>query len=258
MHVTSTNPARFCAGSAVQLRQRNPTDAGRRRARAGGIGAAAEEPRIERRRFGGIDGERRLCPSPRRRAAGTARRLRISVARRADGRPLRGGRAQAFRRRHRGLLRRGSRQRPFDRMADELVDTPRVAEANFDLLRMHVHVDPARMDVEPQRVRGLPVVMQDVAIRFAQCVLQHAIADEAAIDEIYWPPPCAYAERTANPVRRTPPRPHRPRRLRDDASAVLTRACRPPPRRCTTRPLCCSVKAAAGCASATRRNASSQ
>ena len=37
--------------------------------------------------------------------------------------------------------------------------------------------------VEPQRVRRLAVVMQHVAIRFAQRVRQHAVAHEAAVDE---------------------------------------------------------------------------
>ena len=36
---------------------------------------------------------------------------------------------------------------------------------------------------EPQRVRRLAVVMQDVAIGLAQRVREHAVADEAAVDE---------------------------------------------------------------------------
>ncbi len=68
-------------------------------------------------------------------------------------------------------------------MLDELVDGAGFAEAHLALLRVHVDVDVPRLEREPQRVRRLAVVMQHVAVRFAQRVRQHAIADEAAVDE---------------------------------------------------------------------------
>ena len=54
--------------------------------------------------------------------------------------------------RHR--LGRG-RDRPRDRVQYELVNARRVAEAHFDFRRMHVDIDPPRIDVEMQAVHRL-------------------------------------------------------------------------------------------------------
>ena len=48
---------------------------------------------------------------------------------------------------------------------------------------MHVDVDESRIDAEPKRVSRLPVVVQHVAVRLAQRMGKHAIADEAAVDK---------------------------------------------------------------------------
>ena len=63
------------------------------------------------------------------------------------------------------------------------MNAARIAKAHFDLLRVHVHVDAARIELEPQHVRRHPVVMQHVAIRLAKRVRQDTIAHEAAVDE---------------------------------------------------------------------------
>ena len=180
-------------------------------------------------------------------------------ARRAD--------AELLRRRHRRLLGRGRGERALDRVAHELVDRAGVAEAHLDLLRMHVDVDAARVDREPQRVRRLAVVMQHVAIRLAQRVRQHAVAHEAAVDEHVL---AAALRRVGRAHRRSPSSATSP------ASASTRAACatksspgklldaRPAGpaagRRCATRPLCCSVKrdrrdARARCGETPRRSA---
>ncbi len=48
---------------------------------------------------------------------------------------------------------------------------------------MHVDVDVPRIQREPQRVGGLALVMQHVAVGFAQRVREHPVAHEAAVDE---------------------------------------------------------------------------
>ncbi len=141
----------------------------------------------------------------------------------------------------------------------------RFAEAHLGLLRMHVDVDQARIEREPQRVRRLAVVMQHVAIGFAQRVREHAVAHVAPVDErvlARWLR-VAYAGRTAKPVIGERPG------ARVDARGGSRRTRRPAaprpaldgPARATgarRAPLCCSVKPTSGCASAMRRNASSQ
>jgi hypothetical protein len=82
-------------------------------------------------------------------------------------------------------------------------------------------IDRARIDLEPQHVRRLRLVMQHVAIRLAQRVSDHAVADEAAVDERSTGVAPARARglgirRTRAPAgERIGPRPRR-RRRRDD------------------------------------------
>ncbi len=162
------------------------------------------------------------------------------------------------------LLGRGRRERTLDRAAHELVHGARIAEAHLDLLRMHVDVDAPRVDREPQRERRLPVVVQHVAIGLAQRMREHAVADEAAVDEHVLSTTLRRIRRAHREARECARRRRRLRRAPHDAtksspSNCSTRLCRPAAgRRCTTRPLCCSVNPTAGCASAMRRNASSQ
>ena len=105
------------------------------------------------------------------------------VARGRQRRQVRGGHAELFRGRHRGLLGRRGRQRALDRVPHELVDRARIAKANFDLLRVYVDVHATRIDVEPQRVARLPLVMEDVPIGLAERVREDAIAHEPPVDE---------------------------------------------------------------------------
>ena len=105
--------------------------------------ARAEQPRVERRRLAGAERQRR-CGRPRGRRR-RARRPRYAVAAR-DGGMRAAATPEPLRRRHRGLLGGGRRQRALDRVAHELVDRAGVAEAHFGLLRMHVDVDAARID----------------------------------------------------------------------------------------------------------------
>jgi hypothetical protein len=58
-----------------------------------------------------------------------------------DTQPLRGG--------DRGLFGGARRQRPFHRMPHELVDRAGIAKAHFALLRMDIHVDAPRVELEP-------------------------------------------------------------------------------------------------------------
>ena len=67
--------------------------------------------------------------------------------------------------------------------ANELMHRPALAKADLGLGRMDIHVDLPRLDGKPQRVSGLAILMQHVAIRFAQRVREDAIADEAAVHE---------------------------------------------------------------------------
>ena len=68
-------------------------------------------------------------------------------------------------------------------MPHELMHRAAVPESNLGLRRMDVDVDDARLDREPQRISRLPLVMQHVAIRLAQCMGEHTVAHEAAVDE---------------------------------------------------------------------------
>src|SRR5205823_9100160 len=69
------------------------------------------------------------------------------------------------------------------RIAHELMDGAALAKADLYLGGMHVDVDLTRVDIEPQRVRRLPVVMKHVAIGLAQRMREHAIAHESPVDE---------------------------------------------------------------------------
>ena len=141
----------------------------------------------------------------------------------------------------------------------------RIAEAHLDLGRMHVDVDAARIDLEEQQVRGLPLAVQQVAVGFAHRVRQHAVAHEAAVDEQVLrvgarrAPACGVP---ARPYRRRLPACASTGKLASRNSRPSSAAARSPSgcaRRCAeTRPLCFRVKATSGRASAMRRNISSQ
>ena len=68
-------------------------------------------------------------------------------------------------------------------MLHELVHGAGFPKAHFALLRMHVDVDVTRIEREPERVGGLALVMQHVAVGFAQRMREHPVAHEAAVDE---------------------------------------------------------------------------
>jgi hypothetical protein len=97
-------------------------------------------------------------------------------------RPCRGD-AKALRRGNGGLVGRGHRERLFHGVTHELVHRTAFTEAHLDLGRMYVDVDLPRLDHEPERISGLAIVVQHVAIRLAQRVSQHAVAHEAPIHE---------------------------------------------------------------------------
>ncbi len=188
-------------------------------------------------------------------------RTRVPVAAlRHAGRQMRGRHAETLRRRHRRLLGRGRGERALDRAAHESWMPPRIAEAHLDLLRMHVDVDAARIDVEPQRdtrAAGRGAARRDTP-RAARAASTRS-RTKRPLTNTYCPPPCAaYAGRTANPVEAHVARVSRPRAPRastnSSPSSCSTRAPagRHATSRCATRPLCCSVNAIAGCASAMR------
>ncbi len=67
-------------------------------------------------------------------------------------------------------------------MAHRLVQLARVAEAHLDLGRVHVDIDPRRVDADEQHVGRLARAVQHVLVRRAQAVRDQAVAHEAAVD----------------------------------------------------------------------------
>ena len=59
----------------------------------------------------------------------------------------------------------------------------RFAKAHLDLGRMDVDVDRLGRHGQEQRIARMALVVQHVAVGFAQRVLDQLIADEAAVDE---------------------------------------------------------------------------
>ena len=59
----------------------------------------------------------------------------------------------------------------------------RIAKADFALGRMHVDVDPRRIDLEKQHEGRMPFLMQHVVKRLADGVGDQAVAHEAPVDE---------------------------------------------------------------------------
>jgi hypothetical protein len=62
---------------------------------------------------------------------------------------------------------RASRQRGVQRAVDEVVHQPRFAEAHFVLGRVHVDVDPARIEFQEQHVGRLAAMEQHVGVGLA-------------------------------------------------------------------------------------------
>ncbi|MNM52975.1 hypothetical protein D3C81_640660 [compost metagenome] len=83
-------------------------------------------------------------------------------------------------------------QAALHRVIDELVHRARLAEAHFDLGRVHVDVDHLRRQVQAQHVRREAVAMQDVLIGAAHGVVEQLVAHKPAVDEeilLVRPPP---------------------------------------------------------------------
>ena len=68
-------------------------------------------------------------------------------------------------------------------MIDELVHCARLAEAHLDLGRMHIDVDPGRIQFEKQHVGGMAAAVQDVCVGLADRVGQQFVTDVAAVHE---------------------------------------------------------------------------
>jgi hypothetical protein len=83
---------------------------------------------------------------------------------------LRGGDPELLRGGHCRLLGARGGQSAQHRSLDEPVHGAGLAKAHLGLARMNVDIDQARVERQPQHVRGLPVVMEHVAIRLAQRV----------------------------------------------------------------------------------------
>ncbi|MNT05146.1 hypothetical protein D3C72_1397550 [compost metagenome] len=66
-------------------------------------------------------------------------------------------------------------------MENELVHGTAVAEAHFDLRRVHIDVDQGRVEVERQHVRWKTVAMQHVLVGHAHGVHQQFVAHEAPV-----------------------------------------------------------------------------
>ena len=78
--------------------------------------------------------------------------------------------------------RRRPGQRALHGVEHELVDGAAVAEAHFDLRRVHVHVDHRRVEFECQHVRREAVAVQHVLVRGLDRVDEQLVAHEAAVD----------------------------------------------------------------------------
>ena len=81
-----------------------------------------------------------------------------------------------------GSLER-ARERRFDGAKHEVVHELRVAKANFELRRMRVDVDAARIERDVQHVGGLPRLKQHVLIAEPHGMAQQLVAHEPVVDE---------------------------------------------------------------------------
>lgn len=82
-----------------------------------------------------------------------------------------------------GLCRAALRERALEGVIDELVHRARFAEADLDLRRVHVDVDPRRVELKEQHVGRMAAAVQDVGVGFAHRVGEQLVAHEATIDE---------------------------------------------------------------------------
>ena len=70
----------------------------------------------------------------------------------------------------------------MDGVIDELVHGARVAEAYFDLGRVHVHIHAEGVEFEEQHIGRVAAAVEDVGVGFANGVGDEFVAHEAAID----------------------------------------------------------------------------
>ena len=66
-------------------------------------------------------------------------------------------------------------------MKNELVYRARLAKTDLHFARVHVNVNQFWLEFEKQYVRGMPFVMQNVVVRLADCMREHAVAHKPAI-----------------------------------------------------------------------------
>ena len=157
-------------------------------------------------------------------------------------------------------------------MPNGLVHLAAVAEAHFDLGRVHVDVDPRRVDLEIQRIHRLALAVQHVLVGAARGVGEHLVAHEAAVDvgELLVGPRSrrirdagkAHTRIACLPSCRMDPPRYSTGTLRPISSWPSTSASRwsrVPARHCSTSlPSCQMAKPTSGRASACRRTASMQ
>ncbi|MNS89651.1 hypothetical protein D3C72_1236700 [compost metagenome] len=74
-------------------------------------------------------------------------------------------------------------QAALHRVIDELVHRARLAEAHFDLRRVHVDVDHLRRQVQAQHIGREAVAVQHVLVGAAHRVIEQLVAHEAAVDK---------------------------------------------------------------------------
>ena len=68
-------------------------------------------------------------------------------------------------------------------MKHELVYAARIAEAHFDLGRVHIRIHQRRVEFQEQHVGRMAVVMQHVVVGLAHCMRENLVAHETAVDE---------------------------------------------------------------------------
>ena len=81
-----------------------------------------------------------------------------------------------------GALRARCSQCVFSGMAHRLVDFAAVAKANFDLGRVHIHINACRVHLHIKHIHRLAVAVQHIVVSAAGRMRQHFVAYKAAVD----------------------------------------------------------------------------
>ena len=96
----------------------------------------------------------------------------------------------------------------MQRPVDEFMDQPAIAKAHFVLGRMHVDVDPARIELQEQYEGGMPAVEQHVRIGLAHRVgvmRSGKLVEQGSAEQILTRPQHPYTQALLSSVPRDVP-----------------------------------------------------